>query len=78
MIAGNDIAKGCASALTDRLSLSSSRANNARLVGSESAAKVRSSLSSLYLTMWFSIDAAGVMSSGHAEHEILCGKFRAA
>ena len=46
MIAGSDIAKGCASSLTDRLASPSSRASSARRVGSESAAKVRSSVSS--------------------------------
>jgi hypothetical protein len=44
MIAGNDIANGCASALTERLGWSPSRASSARRVGSASAAKVRSSL----------------------------------
>ena len=44
-IAGSDIANGCASSLTDRLSCSPSRASRARLVGSERAAKVRSSAS---------------------------------
>lgn len=42
MIAGSDIANGCASSLTDRLSRLPSRASNARRVGSDSAAKVRS------------------------------------
>ena len=46
LIAGNDIANGCASSLTDRLSCSPSRASSTRRVGSESAAKVRSSVSS--------------------------------
>ena len=46
MIAGSDIENGCASSLTDRLSCSTSRASSARRVGSESAAKVRSSVSS--------------------------------
>ena len=46
MIAGSEIGNGCASSLTDRLSRSPSRANNARRVGSESAAKVRSSVAS--------------------------------
>ncbi len=40
MIAGNDIANGCASSLTDRLSRLDSRASSARRVGSASAAKV--------------------------------------
>ena len=42
MIAGNDMAKGCASSLTDRLARPVSRASSARRVGSASAAKVRS------------------------------------
>lgn len=42
MIAGNDIGKGWASSLTETPSFSTSRASNARRVGSESAAKVRS------------------------------------
>lgn len=46
MIAGSDIANGRASSLTDRLSLSTSRARRARRVGSDSAAKVRSSVAS--------------------------------
>jgi hypothetical protein len=43
MIAGSDIGNGRASSLTDSPSLSPSRASIARRVGSESAAKVRSS-----------------------------------
>jgi hypothetical protein len=46
MIAGSDIENGWASSLTDRLSCSTSRAKSARRVGSESAAKVRSSVAS--------------------------------
>ncbi len=46
MIAGSDIANGWANSLTDTLSCSPSRASKARRVGSESAAKVRSSVSS--------------------------------
>ncbi len=51
MTAGSDIANGSASALTDRLSLSFSRASSARRVGSDSAANVRSSWVSEYLTI---------------------------
>jgi hypothetical protein len=51
MIAGNDTANGCANALTDKPGCSASRASKARRVGSESAAKVRSSGASSYLTM---------------------------
>jgi hypothetical protein len=40
MIAGSDIANGCANSLTDRLSRPDSRASSARLVGSASAPKV--------------------------------------
>ncbi len=46
MTAGNDIAKGCASSLIDRPSVSPRRASKARRVGSESAANVRSSVAS--------------------------------
>ncbi|MGY3237128.1 hypothetical protein ACVWZ4_002208 [Bradyrhizobium sp. USDA 4472] len=46
MIAGSEIEKGAASSLTDRLSFSPRRASNARRVGSDNAAKVRSSVSS--------------------------------
>jgi hypothetical protein len=46
MIAGSDIENGFASSLMDRLSASLSRASSARRVGSDSAAKVRSSLDS--------------------------------
>ena len=42
MIAGSDMAKGCASSLTVRLSFSPSRAKSPRRVGSASAAKTRS------------------------------------
>ena len=41
--AGSDMAKGCASSLTETLSRWASRASIARRVGSASAAKVRSS-----------------------------------
>jgi len=40
MIAGNDMANGCANSLTDRLSRPDSRASSARRVGSASAANV--------------------------------------
>ena len=46
MTAGSDIENGCASSLTERPSLSLSRASSARRVGSESAAKVRSNYDS--------------------------------
>jgi len=46
MIAGSDMANGSASSLTESVSRSESRANNARLVGSASAAKVRSRICS--------------------------------
>jgi transketolase C-terminal domain/subunit len=46
MIAGSDIANGWASSLTEMLSFSTSRASKARRVGSERAAKVRSSVAS--------------------------------
>ena len=47
MTAGSDIANGCASSLTEMASRLPSRANNARRVGSASAAKVRFRISSL-------------------------------
>jgi hypothetical protein len=72
MIAGSDIENGCASLLTDRPSFSTRRARSARRVGSESAAKVRSSVSSLYLTIWFSIGSNGRVSSASG-HEISTG-----
>jgi len=46
MIAGSETGNGAASSLTDRLSRSPRRASKARRVGSESAAKVRSSVPS--------------------------------
>ncbi len=46
MMAGSEMENGCASSLTERLSLSPSRAKSARRVGSDNAAKVRSSVSS--------------------------------
>jgi hypothetical protein len=63
MMAGSDIAKGCASSLTETVSRAESRASSARRVGSASAANVwsrsRSRAPSLYLTIRFSIAAAG-------------------
>ena len=44
MIAGSDTGNGSASALTDKSGCSASRDSSARRVGSESAAKVRSSV----------------------------------
>jgi len=64
MTAGSDIENGFANSLTDRPSLSLSRASSARRVGSESAAKVRSSAVSVYLTMKLSIGGAMAMSTG--------------
>jgi len=46
MTAGSDIANGCASSLIETPSPPASRATKARRVGSESAAKVRSSWAS--------------------------------
>lgn len=60
--AGNDIANGSASSLTDRSLSSERRASNARRVGSDSAAKVRSSTTSLNLTMRLSIETREEMS----------------
>jgi hypothetical protein len=67
MTAGNDIANGCASSLTEMPSCRPSRASSARRVGSASAAKVRSRASSLYLTIWFSIAARRFPSRGLAD-----------
>ena len=61
MIAGSDTANGSARALIERSGSSASRANNARRVGSASAAKVRSSGASLYLTMWLRIGRRGAL-----------------
>ena len=44
--AGSDIENGCASSLTDTASLVGKPTSSARRVGSESAAKVRSSVAS--------------------------------
>jgi hypothetical protein len=63
MIAGNDIANGFASSLTEIVSWIDSRDTIARRVGSASAAKVRSSAMSLYLTIRFSIGTANSESS---------------
>jgi hypothetical protein len=46
MIAGNENANGAASSLTDRSGSSASRITSARRVGSDRAAKVRSSAGS--------------------------------
>ena len=53
--AGSDIGSGRASSLTEALSPPFSRASSARRVGSASAAKVRSSMSSEYLTIRLTI-----------------------
>ena len=55
--AGRDIENGCASSLIDRLSLSLMRASSARRVGSDSAAKVRSSPTCECLTIWLTVGA---------------------
>jgi hypothetical protein len=55
MIAGSDMSNGAASSLTDRSGTAASRVTSARRVGSDSAAKVRSSVASKNLTIWFSI-----------------------
>jgi hypothetical protein len=59
--AGNDMANGSASSLTDS-SLRDKRASSARRVGSDNAAKVRSSSASLNLTMRLSIETRMRMS----------------
>jgi len=59
MTAGSDIENGCARSLTERpSSFSLSRISSARRVGSESAANVRSSVFSLNLTIWLSVEGA--------------------
>jgi len=57
MIAGSETGNGAASSLTERSGCSASRITIARRVGSDSAAKVRSSVVSENLTIWFSIKA---------------------
>jgi hypothetical protein len=64
MTAGSDIANGAASSLTDTSGSAASRITSARRVGSDSAAKVRSRVASENLTMWFSIAARKVVSTG--------------
>ena len=56
--AGSDIGSGRASSLTEALIPLFSRARSARRVGSASAAKVRSSISSEYLTIRLTIKPA--------------------
>ena len=63
MIAGSDTANGSASALIERSGSSASRASKARRVGSASAAKVRASGASLYLTIWLRISRRRALSS---------------
>jgi hypothetical protein len=63
MTAGNDTANGAASSLTDRSGCSASRITRARRVGSDSAAKVRSSAVLRRLTIWFSIEPAAAVST---------------
>ena len=55
MTAGNDIENGLASSLTDRPLSSLSRASSARRVGSESAAKVRSKVRFLAVSLYLTI-----------------------
>lgn len=62
MIAGSEIENGAASAVIEISGSSASRMTIARRVGSASAAKVRSSVSLLKLTIWFSIDTRGAVS----------------
>jgi len=68
MIAGSDTANGSASALIERSGCSERRANKARRVGSASAAKVRSSGASLYLTMWLRICRRRALSSARGTY----------
>jgi hypothetical protein len=70
MIAGSDIVNGRASSVTEMLSCASSRASSARRVGSASAANVRSSVASLYLTIWFSIGVTYSKSSRLADRRL--------
>ena len=64
MIAGSDTSNGAASSLTDRSGTSASRITSARRVGSDSAAKVRSSGELETLTMWLSIGGSAAVSTG--------------
>src|SRR6476620_4978917 len=63
MMAGSDTRNGSASVLTERSGSCARRANRARRVGSESAAKVRSRAVSLNLTMWLRIGRCAALSS---------------
>jgi hypothetical protein len=63
MTAGSDIENGAASSVTEMSGCSASRITSARRVGSESAAKVRSSVASEKLTIWFSIWVAPAEST---------------
>ena len=55
MIAGSDTSNGAASSLTERSGSPANRITSARRVGSDRAAKVRSSGELRKLTIWFSI-----------------------
>lgn len=63
MTAGSDIENGAASALTEISGCAARRITSARRVGSESAAKVRSSRSSEYLTIRLTIATAARLST---------------
>lgn len=74
--AGSDIGIGAANSLIERLSASPKRANSARRVGSDSAAKVRLSATSRYLTMKLSIGGyASAVKARHARVRILNNYF---
>ena len=64
MIAGSETENGAASSLTDRPGCCASRITSARRVGSESAAKVRSSGEFETLTIWLSIAGMAALSTG--------------
>jgi hypothetical protein len=64
--AGSDMSNGAASSLTESSGSAASRITSARRVGSDKAAKVRSSAASENLTIWFSIEAAEGVSTALA------------
>src|SRR5829696_10553995 len=72
MMAGSDTGNGFASSLTESGSCASSRASRARRVGFAKAAKVRSRVASLYLTIELSVRTArwGCQAAASTIYEI--------
>ncbi len=64
IIAGKDTGNGAASSLIERPGSCASRITSARRVGSERAAKVRSSAGPLHLTIWLSVAGTALLSIG--------------